>query len=133
MASKKRPYSEEEDVTTTKKRALTGPNGSPLVNGAVTDAQEEPIEADNLEVKCVALVSEPSDDDFTFQLFRKEAIFRRMRHYSRENERSQARIAELERRKNTCEAGLAAMSACWAQVFKLKCAHFTFLLSLFNS
>jgi E3 ubiquitin-protein ligase BRE1 len=39
-----------------------------------------------------------------------------MRHYSRENERSQSRIAELERRKNTCEAGLVAMSACWNQV-----------------
>lgn len=50
------------------------------------------------------------------QLFRKEAIFRRMRHYSREYERSQDRIAELERRKSTCEAGLAAMTACWGQV-----------------
>jgi len=39
-----------------------------------------------------------------------------MKHYSRENERNQIRIDELERRKNTCEAGLAAMSACWAQV-----------------
>ena len=50
------------------------------------------------------------------QLFRKEAIFRRMRHYSRENERSQARIAELERTKRACEAGLAALNACWTQV-----------------
>lgn len=133
MASKKRPYSEEEDVTTTKKRALTGPNGSPLVNGVVTDTQEEPIEADNLEVKRVVPGSQPSDSGFILQLFRKEAIFRRMRYYSRENERSQTRIAELERRKITCEAGLAAMSACWAQVFKLKCVRFTFLVSLFNS
>ena len=39
-----------------------------------------------------------------------------MKHYSREHERSQARIQELERRKSICEAGLAAMSACWAQV-----------------
>ena len=39
-----------------------------------------------------------------------------MKHYSREHERSKARIQELERRKNICEAGLAAMSACWAQV-----------------
>lgn len=50
MASKKRPFSEEEDTTAAKKRALTGPNGSPLVNGAVADSQEEPTEADNLEV-----------------------------------------------------------------------------------
>ena len=39
-----------------------------------------------------------------------------MKHYSREHERSQARVQELERRKSICEAGLAAMSACWAQV-----------------
>ena len=39
-----------------------------------------------------------------------------MRHYSRENERSQARIAELERLKCTYEASLAVMGACWTQV-----------------
>lgn len=49
-------------------------------------------------------------------MFRKEAIFRRMKHYSREHDRSQSRVAELERRKTTCEAGLAAMAACWTQV-----------------
>jgi hypothetical protein len=51
------------------------------------------------------------------QLFRKEAIFRKMKHYAREHQRGLARIAELERRKSTCEAGLAAISACWAQVW----------------
>ena len=39
-----------------------------------------------------------------------------MRHYSRENERSQARVAELERLKSTYEASLAVMGACWTQV-----------------
>lgn len=39
-----------------------------------------------------------------------------MKHYSRENERSQAKIVELERRRSTCEAGLAALEACWTQV-----------------
>ena len=48
--------------------------------------------------------------------FRKDAIFRRMKHYSRENERNLAKIAELEQRRNTCEAGLAAIGACWSQV-----------------
>lgn len=50
------------------------------------------------------------------QLFRKEAIYRRMKYYSREAERSQTRVAELERRFSTCQAGLAAFEACWAQV-----------------
>ena len=42
-----------------------------------------------------------------------------MRHYSKEHERDQTRIEELELRKSTCEAGLAAISACWAQVSSL--------------
>ena len=39
-----------------------------------------------------------------------------MKHYSRENEKNLAKIAELERRRDTCEAGLAALEACWTQV-----------------
>jgi E3 ubiquitin-protein ligase BRE1 len=42
-----------------------------------------------------------------------------MRHYARENEKSQARIAQLEQRKSTCEAGLVAIAACWEQVRSL--------------
>ncbi|KAJ7346872.1 BRE1 E3 ubiquitin ligase-domain-containing protein [Mycena albidolilacea] len=97
MESKKRPHAPEADVSVSKKRILASPNGAPYVNGSAPD-QEERSDMDNLE------------------LFRKEAIFRRMRHYSREHDRSQSRVAELERRKNTCEAGLAAMAACWTQL-----------------
>ncbi|KAJ7747309.1 BRE1 E3 ubiquitin ligase-domain-containing protein [Mycena metata] len=97
MESKKRPHAQEPDVSVTKKRILAGANGAPYVNGSAPET-EEPSDIDNLE------------------MFRKEAIFRRMRHYSREHDRSQSRIAELERRKNTCEAGLAAMAACWTQL-----------------
>jgi E3 ubiquitin-protein ligase BRE1 len=50
------------------------------------------------------------------QAFRKEAIYRRMRHYARELERAQSTIGDLEKRKNACEAGMAAMEACWNQV-----------------
>lgn len=39
-----------------------------------------------------------------------------MKLYSRENEKSLHKIAELERRRDTCEAGLAALEACWTQV-----------------
>jgi len=39
-----------------------------------------------------------------------------MKFYSRESERCQSRIAELERHKSRCEAGLAAMETCWQQV-----------------
>jgi E3 ubiquitin-protein ligase BRE1 len=94
--SRKRPHTDNDiPPISAKKRALTGANGSP-VNGD----------------------TEPDEDPFgeKLEMFRKEAIYRRMKHYCREHERSKARIQELERRKNTCEAGLAAMSACWAQL-----------------
>lgn len=39
-----------------------------------------------------------------------------MKHYSRENARSQAQLVALEKRRSTCEAGLIAMAACWEQV-----------------
>ncbi|KAI6098985.1 BRE1 E3 ubiquitin ligase-domain-containing protein [Pisolithus croceorrhizus] len=97
MESKKRPHSDDGDAFQVKKRVVTGLSGSPEVNGVRADSAE-PTENDQLE------------------LFRKDAIFRRMRHYSRENERSQARIAQLEQRKNSCEAGLVAIAACWQQL-----------------
>ncbi|KAK0241787.1 hypothetical protein EDD85DRAFT_820353 [Armillaria nabsnona] len=96
MASKKRSLSSEEDNPVTKKRILSDENGDPLVNG--TTEPTEPADGDKLEN------------------FRKEAIYRRMKHYFREYERSQSRIVELERKKNTCETGLAAISACWSQL-----------------
>ncbi|KAF7977744.1 hypothetical protein HWV62_2826 [Athelia sp. TMB] len=97
MESRKRPHSAEDEPTIQKKRILTGVNGGPHVNVVVSEA-DEPKDGDDLE------------------LFRKEAIFRRMKHYSREHERSQAQIAELEKRRNTCDAGMAAMAACWEQL-----------------
>ncbi|KAF8210585.1 hypothetical protein K438DRAFT_163909 [Mycena galopus ATCC 62051] len=97
MESKKRPHPHEADVSVSKKRILSAANGAPYVNGSPSE-HEEPSDLDNLE------------------MFRKEAIFRRMRHYSREYDRSRSRVAELEKRKTTCEAGLAAMAACWAQL-----------------
>lgn len=111
MESRKRLHTDDDEPTTHKKRILASPNGEPHVNGAAEE-EEEPSQ---LEVR-----------SFGFQLilrtnglgqsFRKEAIFRKMKHYSREQERSQLRIAELEKRRNTCDAGLAAISACWSQV-----------------
>ncbi|KAK0212838.1 hypothetical protein DFS33DRAFT_1284803 [Desarmillaria ectypa] len=96
MASKKRSLSGEEDNPVTKKRILSDENGEPLVNG--TTDPPEPADGDKLEN------------------FRKEAIYRRMKHYFREYERSQSRVVELERRRDTCETGLAAISACWSQL-----------------
>ncbi|KAL4074257.1 BRE1 E3 ubiquitin ligase-domain-containing protein [Scleroderma citrinum] len=97
MESRKRLHADDDDLPQVKKRVFTGVNGSPEVNGVRADSTE-PAENDQLE------------------LFRKDAIFRRMRHYSRENERSQARIVQLEQRKNSCEAGLVAIAACWQQL-----------------
>jgi nicotinic acid mononucleotide adenylyltransferase len=39
-----------------------------------------------------------------------------MQHYSREHDRAQQQVLELERRKSMLEAALAAVETCWAQV-----------------
>ncbi|KAG8213579.1 BRE1 E3 ubiquitin ligase-domain-containing protein [Butyriboletus roseoflavus] len=102
MESRKRPFTDDTELATQpKKRIVTSPGlgASPhsIANGTF-DAVQEPTADDQLE------------------LFRKDALFRRMRHYARENEKSQARIAQLEQRKSTCEAGLVAIAACWEQL-----------------
>ncbi|KAJ3553638.1 hypothetical protein NM688_g3503 [Phlebia brevispora] len=98
MDSKKRARTEDSEPPSSKKRALSDHHGSPVPLNGTSHETDEPRDDDNLE------------------LFRKDAIFRRMKHYSRENEKSQAKIAELERRRDTCEAGLAALEACWTQL-----------------
>ncbi|KAJ3567584.1 hypothetical protein NP233_g6273 [Leucocoprinus birnbaumii] len=97
--SRKRPHVDDEsDISSSKKRAMASGSGSPQPNGVHHNSDEPTL--DNLEQ------------------FRKEAIYRRMRHYSAENDRNHLRIAELERRKNTCEAGYAAIVACWTQLIE---------------
>ncbi|KAI0703349.1 BRE1-domain-containing protein [Cerioporus squamosus] len=99
METRKRPHADDGEQSRAKKRAVSDDRASPShPNGTTTPIGDEPKEGDNIE------------------LFRKEAIFRRMRYYSREAERSQARVADLERRFNTCQAGLAALEACWTQL-----------------
>jgi E3 ubiquitin-protein ligase BRE1 len=97
--SRKRPLPDDGEVAQAKKRVLTSTSGSPEVNGLSANYDAE----------------EPADNH-QLELFRKEAIFRRMKHYSRENERNQARIAQLEQRRSSCEAGLVAIAACWKQL-----------------
>ncbi|TFK86628.1 BRE1-domain-containing protein [Polyporus arcularius HHB13444] len=99
METKKRPHADDAEQSRAKKRAVSDDHASPShPNGTTTSHGDEPKEGDDIE------------------LFRKEAIFRRMRYYSREAERSQARVEDLERRFNTCQAGLAALEACWTQL-----------------
>ncbi|PCH43601.1 BRE1-domain-containing protein [Wolfiporia cocos MD-104 SS10] len=99
--TRKRPHAEDAEQSRSKKRAMTEEHAttSNQANG-VGSHPDEPRDGDNLE------------------MFRKDAIYRRMKHYSREYERSEARVAELERRRNTCEAGLAALEACWTQIIE---------------
>lgn len=113
MASKKRSHDDDSEPPTNKRRIISSSNGSPLPNGVNED---EPSEEDNLEVCDVPAHSSSFILTHTFQLFRKEAIYRKMKHYSRELSRSQSRVEQLELKRQTCEAGLAAISACWSQV-----------------
>ncbi|KAI0302634.1 BRE1 E3 ubiquitin ligase-domain-containing protein [Russula brevipes] len=106
--SKKRPHLDDAEPLPSKKRAVSVNGTTVLVNGSVhpTAATDE----------------EPRDQD-SLEQFRKEAIFRRMKHYSREHERSQARISELEYLKSTYEASLVVMGACWTQLVDTIRAH----------
>ncbi|KAI0358367.1 BRE1-domain-containing protein [Trametes cingulata] len=98
MESRKRPHADDDELSRPKKRAVSGDRASPSHPNGAASHSDEPKDTDNVE------------------LFRKEAIYRRMKQYSREAERSQARVAELERRRSHCEAGLAALEACWTQL-----------------
>ena len=119
--SRKRPHLGDSETLPSKKRAVSV-IGTVPVNGTVlptAPGDEEPRDQDSLEVNFMPFflaLSILTRSVSPFQQFRKEAIFRRMRHYSRENERSQARISELEHLKSTYEANLAVMGACWTQV-----------------
>ncbi|KAJ8462214.1 hypothetical protein ONZ51_g11039 [Trametes cubensis] len=97
MESRKRPHVDDGEPSRPKKRAVSDDRASPSHPNGTASHSDEPKDSDHVE------------------LFRKEAIYRRMKHYSREAERSQARVAELERRRTQCEAGLAALEACWTQ------------------
>jgi E3 ubiquitin-protein ligase BRE1 len=120
--SRKRPHLGDSEPLPSKKRAVSVNGTTVPVNGTVLPtaaADDEPTDQDNLEVDCISFFSpKPVLTQFVapIQQFRKEAIFRRMRHYSRENERSLARISELEHLKSTYEASLAVVGACWTQV-----------------
>ncbi|KAI8993085.1 BRE1-domain-containing protein [Trametes punicea] len=98
MESRKRPLVDDGEPSRPKKRAVSDDRASPSHPNGTTPHSDEPKDGDNVE------------------LFRKEAIYRRMKYYLREAERSQARVAELERRRSQCEAGLAALEACWTQL-----------------
>lgn len=52
----------------------------------------------------------------SLQMFRKQAIYRRMKFYSREHERAQAQITELEKRRDFLQANFTLIAACWEQV-----------------
>jgi E3 ubiquitin-protein ligase BRE1 len=122
LETKKRPFTDEQEMGIAKKRAVASITDSPIpVNGKLDSGREE-LNADNIEVRfqCVVLLHICSYDGFSsapFQSFRKEAIFRRMKHYSRENERAQDTITELEKRRHALEANVAAIGACWEKVY----------------
>ncbi|KAF8577106.1 BRE1-domain-containing protein [Ramaria rubella] len=97
---KKRPLADDQEMGISKKRAVSSITDTPVPLNGKIDASREELNADNIET------------------FRKEAIYRRMKHYSRENERAQDQIAELEKRRDALEANVAAIGACWEQLIQ---------------
>ncbi|KAJ1304529.1 hypothetical protein OPQ81_005670 [Rhizoctonia solani] len=102
MDSRKRPLSPDgasSSSINSKKRAVN--------SGSATNSPRQRLNGDLAH-------DEPKDENL--EAFRKEALYRRMKHYARELERKQGVADELEKRKNVCEAGMAAMEACWNQL-----------------
>ncbi|KIJ49660.1 hypothetical protein M422DRAFT_66121 [Sphaerobolus stellatus SS14] len=96
--TKKRPLEDGHETGISKKRAVSSSTDSPVpVNGKMGAGYEDLSEM-NLEK------------------FRKEAIYRRMKQHSRENERAQEQIAWLERKREMLQANIAAINACWEQL-----------------
>ncbi|KZV81614.1 hypothetical protein EXIGLDRAFT_844460 [Exidia glandulosa HHB12029] len=100
MESRKRPGSPVEDPSAHKKRAIASATDDPTHTNGVEAA------ADDAELA----------EDSNLELFRKEAIFRRMRHYAREHERGRRRVEELEAAQETYLAGMQAIETCWNQL-----------------
>ncbi|KAH7108505.1 hypothetical protein BKA62DRAFT_682424 [Auriculariales sp. MPI-PUGE-AT-0066] len=100
MESRKRPSSPVEDGPALKKRAIESPTGTPTTHTNGTQAQD----------------SEEAHEDIDLEAFRKEAIYRRMRHYAREHARDQNRIEQLEAAKLTYHVGMRAIESCWSQL-----------------
>ncbi|CAE6449136.1 unnamed protein product [Rhizoctonia solani] len=102
MDSRKRPLSPDGASSSSfnsKKRAVN--------SGSATNSPRQRPNGDLAH-------DEPKDENL--EAFRKDALYRRMKHYARELERTQATVDELQKRKNMCEAGMAAMEACWNQL-----------------
>ncbi|EIN11960.1 BRE1-domain-containing protein [Punctularia strigosozonata HHB-11173 SS5] len=100
METRKRHVVDSDDTSPPKKRIVMDISGTPT-------PQPNGFPADH---------DEPKDENL--ENFRKEAIYRRMKQYARESERSRRRIADLERRKVACEVGITALEACWTQLFE---------------
>ncbi|KAG8818877.1 hypothetical protein FRC17_010676, partial [Serendipita sp. 399] len=97
-SSRKRPH-ETDGPVSIKKRALASSNDTPVTPGPPSgDTEDERLQE--------------------LENFRKEAIYRRMLHYSREVERSQQVVEKLQSKTLSYEAALVAIETCWDQLLQ---------------
>ncbi|KAG8803279.1 hypothetical protein FRC16_006286 [Serendipita sp. 398] len=97
-SSRKRPH-ETDGPVSIKKRAFASSNDTPVTSAPPGGEAEDP-------------------DLQELELFRKEAIYRRMLHYSREVERSQQLVEKLQSKTLSYEAALVAIETCWDQLLQ---------------
>jgi E3 ubiquitin-protein ligase BRE1 len=95
-----------------------GPSRKLFASSSRDESSPEPREIDSLEVsftltssKCLSLKTGP-----VAQTFRKEAIYRRMKYYSREHEKAKQRLDEAKLESRKLEAAIVAMETCWKTV-----------------
>jgi len=116
METSRKRQLEGEEVISSKKRVTSSGKVQVQVNGKEVNDAEMPTD-ENLEVR-----SCPENARLlliqSLKLFRKGAIYRRMKHYARSYERAEQAVADLEETCATYAAGIAAMDACWTLVCK---------------
>ncbi|KAG8900343.1 hypothetical protein FRC00_013353 [Tulasnella sp. 408] len=102
MEARKRAASPDSIGPSSKKRIISASDWSKPISVTVQktedDDEGEDIAGDQLE------------------RFQKEAIFRRMRHYSRLKDELSLRVQDLEKRLRRSEAVVGAVEACWDQL-----------------
>lgn len=102
MEARKRAASPDSIGPSSKKRIISASDWSKPISVTVQKMEDED-EGEDI-----------ADDQL--ERFQKEAIFRRMKHYSRLNDELSLRVQDLERRLRRSEAVVGAVEACWNQL-----------------
>ncbi|KAG8920677.1 E3 ubiquitin-protein ligase bre1, partial [Tulasnella sp. 417] len=103
MEARKRAASPDSIGPSSKKRIISASDWSKPISVTVQKTEDDEEEGEDI-----------AGDQL--ERFQKEAIFRRMKHYSRLKDEMSLRVQDLEKRLRRSEAVVGAVEACWNQL-----------------